>query len=346
VKIKTLTEQEIASLVEGDLFISTGVEVSGINSLDQATPQQASFLGNEKYYNDFLATKAGVVFAPTILKEAPEGVALIHVANPSLAFAQLAEHLAESKKTAFVVSPDAIIAPSVEYNVDEVAIMAGAIIGENVFIGDGSIIHPGAVICDNVTIGKNTLIYPNCVIREECQIGANVILGPGCVIGSDGYGFDTVEGVHRKVAQIGIVVIEDDVEVGANSTIDRARFGQTTIKRGTKIDNLVQIAHNVTIGEHNLIVAQVGIAGSVETEENVILGAQTGVAGHLKVGKNVILAAQSGITKDIKIPGVYQSTPAKPIMESRKSRARVNRLPKLLDRVKALEEKIAKLEEG
>jgi len=341
----TLTESEIAALVDGDLFISTGAEVSGINSLDQSQPHEASFLGNEKYYNDFLSTKAGLVLAPSILQEAPEGVGIIHVPNPSVAFAKLADHLSGSAQPIeYAVSPHAIISGTAQFTPDKVLIMAGAYIGENVTLGDGVIIHPGVVIADDVTVGDNTLIYPNCVIREQCEIGANAILQPGCVIGSDGYGFDTVDGKHRKVAQIGIVVIEDDVEVGANSTIDRARFGRTTIKQGTKIDNLVQIAHNATIGEHNLVVAQVGIAGSASTGDYVTIGAQTGIAGHLHVGDNVKLAAKTGVTKSLSPDGIYQGYPARPIKSVSKSKAIVNRLPKLLDRIKVLEEKIAKLE--
>ncbi len=331
----------------GDLFISTRASISGINSLSEAMLEEASFLGNEKYYNDFVGTKAGLVFAPPILKDAPKGVALIHVANPSLAFAALADHFATSaQQVQYEISPQAHLCKSVQYPEGEVAIMAGASLGENVTLGKGSIIYPGVVIGDNVSIGDFTIIYPNCVIRENCKIGSNVILQPGCVIGSDGYGYELVEGAHKKIAQIGIVIIEDEVEIGANSTVDRARFGRTTIGKGTKIDNLVQIAHNVTIGEHNLIVAQSGIAGSTETAEFVTVGAQAGLAGHLKVGKGVVVAGQSGLAKSTDTPGYYQGTPARPLTENRKSRAIVNRLPKLVDRIKALEKKIAELEDN
>jgi len=345
VSIKTYSEKEIAALTGGDLFISANVEISGINSLVEANASDASFLGNEKYYNDFLATKAGLVFAPKILKEAPKGVAIIHVDNPSLAFATLADHIATTnQKVDYQISEHAYISKSAEFPAEQVVIMAGVSIGENVILGKGCILHPGVVISDNVTVGEFTTIYPNCVVRENCQIGSNVILQPGCVIGSDGYGYELTNGKHKKIAQIGIVIIEDEVEIGANSTIDRARFGQTVIGKGTKIDNLVQIAHNVTIGEYNLIVAQSGIAGSTETAEFVTLGAQAGIAGHLKVGKGVVVAGQSGLAKSINTPGYYQGTPARPLEITRKSRALVNRLPKLMDRIKALEEKISKLE--
>ncbi len=340
-----LSEQEIATLVEGDLFISTGASISGINSLSEATLNEASFLGNEKYYQDFLGSKAGLVLAPTILKEAPEGIAIIHVANPSLAFATIAEKLAsKAQEVTYAVSEHAHIAESASYPQGEVAIMHGAIIGENVSIAAGTVIHPGVVIGNGSSIGENTVIYPNVVIRENCQIGSRVILQPGCVIGSDGYGFELVDGAYKKIAQIGIVIIEDDVEIGANSTIDRARFGKTVIGHGTKLDNLVQVAHNVVTGPHNLLVAQSGLAGSTTTGAFVTVGAQAGTAGHLHVGDNVVIASQSGLGKTVNDGGYHQGSPARPIGETRKSRAMVNRLPKLLDRIKALEAKVKELE--
>ncbi len=341
----TISEQEIAALVGGDLFLSTGAEISGIHSLDQASPQQASFLGNEKYYQDFLQTRAGLVLAPTLVQEAPPGVAIVHVENPSLAFSALAEAIVEQAQAVpLVVSPRSIVAESAVFPQGEVAIMAGAIVGERVSIGAGSVIHPGVVLCDDVHIGENTLVYPNCVVRENCSVGSHVILQPGCVIGSDGYGFELVDGVHKKIPQIGTVRIEDHVELGANCCIDRARFGETVIGTGTKIDNLVQIAHNVKIGAHNLIVAQTGIAGSSETEQYVTVGAQCGIAGHLKIVEGALIASQSGVTKSLNKPGPYQGSPARPMASTTKSRALVNRLPKLMDRIAALEARLAELE--
>ena len=340
-----LTEKEIATLVDGDLFISTGAKIAGINSLNEATADEISFLGNEKYYNDFLNTKAGIILAPKALTEAPAGIAIIHVPNPSLSFATIAEHLAtDTQQVDYKVSTNTNIAPSATFPTGKVAIMAGAFVGENSTLAEGVVLHPGVVIGNNVTIGADTIIYPNCVIRENCQIGARVILQPGCIIGSDGYGFELSDGEHKKIAQIGTVIIEDDVEIGANSTVDRARFGKTTIKKGTKIDNLVQIAHNVTIGEHNLLVAQSAVAGSTETAEYVTIGPQSGVAGHLKIGTGVVLVSQSGFAKSVPNAGYYQGSPARPIQDTRKSRAITNRLPKLLDRIDTLEQRLAKLE--
>lgn len=343
----TLSAQEIADLTGGDLFLSTGQRFSGINSLSDASAHEVSFLGNEKYYKDFLATKSKLIIAPSILKEAPEGIGIIHVENPTLAFSKVINHFSkENEAVEFNISEYAYVASSARIPNGQVAIMAGAVIGENVTIGKGCIIHSGAVISNNVKLGENTVIYQNVVLREDTIIGSNVRIQPGTVVGSDGFGYENVDGKHVKIPQIGSVSIEDDVEIGANCTIDRARFGKTIIQQGTKIDNLVQIAHNVKVGRHNLLVAQSGIAGSAETEEHVIIGAQSGASGHIKIGKGVVIAAQSGLAKSQDKPGYYQGTPARPINESRKSKALVNRLPKLLERIKDLEKKVGNLEKG
>ncbi len=342
----TLSAQEIANLIGGDLFISSSQNFTGINSLSEALAHEVSFLGNEKYYKDFLSTKSRLVIAPSLLKEAPEGIGVIHVENPTLAFSKVINHFAEAQNAIeFNISDHACISPSARIPNGQVAIMAGAIIGENVAIGKGCIIHAGAVLSNNVKLGEDTVIYQNVVLREDTVIGSNVRIQPGTVIGSDGFGYEDVEGRHVKIPQIGSVIIEDDVEIGANCTIDRARFGKTIIQQGTKIDNLVQVAHNVKIGRHNLLVAQCGISGSTETEEHVIIGPQSGTAGHLKIGKGVVIAGQSGLAKSQDEPGYYQGSPARPINDSRKSKALVNRLPKLLERIKSLEAKVKTLEE-
>ena len=343
----TLSANEIANLVGGDLFISTDQHFSGINSLSEAVEGEVSFLGNEKYYQDFLTTKARLVIAPPILKEAPEGIGVIHVDNPTLAFSKVINYFAKEKEwTDFSISEHAHISSSAQLSPGEVAVMAGVVIGDHVSIGKGSIIYPGVVISNNVTIGENTVIFQNVVIREDTEIGSNVRIQPGTVIGSDGFGYENVDGKHVKIPQVGKVVIEDEVEIGANCTIDRARFGKTIIQEGTKIDNLVQIAHNVKVGPHNLLVAQSGISGSTETAEHVIIGAQSGTAGHIKVGKGVVIAGQSGLAKSLDTPGYYQGSPARPIEVNRKAKALVNRLPKLVERVKELERKLDALENG
>ena len=339
----SLTPKEVATLVDGDLFISTDQTITGINSLSEADHSEVSFLGNEKYYKDFLETKSRLVIAPPILKDAPEGVGIIHVENPTLAFSKVIEHFAaQQAAVAFTISAQAIISETAQI-AEGVAIKAGAIIGEHVSIGKGSIIHSGVVLNDNVRIGENTILFPNVTVRENCIIGSGVRLQPGVVIGSDGYGYEQVDGKHLKIPQIGTVIIEDDVEIGSNSCIDRARFGKTIIGEGTKIDNLVQVGHNVILGKHNLLVAQCGLSGSTQTEDHVIIGPQSGVVGHLKIGSGVVLAGQSGIAKTITKAGYYQGTPARPIMDSRRSKAIVNKLPAVMARIKELEKQVAEL---
>lgn len=344
--LTSLTAKEIAQLVSGDLFISTDHVFTGINSLSDASAEEVSFLGNEKYYKDFLSTKSRLVLAPAILQEAPEGVGVIHVENPTLAFSKVINLFAQQQEQVeFSVSERALVSSTAQIS-EGVAVRPGAIIGEHVKIGKGSIIHSGAVLGDYVQVGEDTTIFQNVSVRENCIIGSRVRVQPGVVIGSDGYGYEQVDGKHVKIPQIGKVVIQDDVEIGANSCIDRARFGETIIGEGTKIDNLVQVGHNVHLGAHNLLVAQSGISGSTETEHHVIVGPQAGVSGHIKLGAGVVVAGQSGLAKSTSTPGYYQGTPARPIALSRRSKALTNNLPKIVARLKEVEKKLKELEEG
>jgi len=336
---QSLTAQSVADLVGGTLHVSTDTVFDGLESLIKAQSSDITFLGNEKYYKDFLVTKSHLVLTTDVVTEAPEGVGIIHVENPTLAFSKVVEHFSQQcEEFKPGVSAQAFIAESAQLNKEKVRIMPGAIVGEGVCIADGVTLHSGAVLGDGVTVGEHTIIYSNVVVRECCHIGANVILQPGCIIGSDGFGYEMIDGKHVKIPQVGNVIVEDYVEIGANSTIDRARFGRTIIGEGTKIDNLTQVAHNVVLGKHNLLVAQSGIAGSTTTEDYVIVGAQAGVAGHLHLGQGVVVAGQSGLAKSVSEPGYYQGTPARPIKESRKAKALVNRLPQINARLKKVEE--------
>ena len=222
-----------------------------------------------------------------------------------------------------------------------------AVIEDGVEIGDGTAVYAGVYIGHEAKIGRNALLYPNVSIRERCVIGDSVIIHSGAVIGSDGFGFATVQGLLHKIPQIGIVVIEDEVEIGANVTIDRARFGKTVIGRGTKIDNLVQIAHNVTIGENSIIIAQSGISGSATLGKGVIVAGQAGIVGHVEIGDGTVIAAQSGVSKSIGKNLIVGGSPVKPLNAWKRITASVQRLPDLFkkfnelrDRVKALEEKV------
>lgn len=346
-----LTIDELISLTGGKLIrLGNAGEISGMASLDEAGPEEVSFLGNDKYHQDYLKTAAALVLIAEGSQNQPlpdASVGLVAVENPSLAFAKIVKHFfVNSAKFTAGIAPGAFIAEGVKLNAEKVCVKAGAVIESGARIGDGTEIGSGAVVGAGVVIGNDCLLHANATVRESCIIGDRVILQPGCVIGSDGYGYELIDGRHEKVDQVGIVVLENDVEIGANSTIDRARFGKTIIGEGTKIDNLVQIAHNVRIGKHCLVVAQSGLAGSSSLGDYVTLAAQVGVAGHIKVHDRAILTAKTGALKDLKGDTVYKGTPARPLREEQKKLAYLARLPKLVKEIKALQRRIDELESG
>lgn len=337
-----LTLSELALLVDGDIVRGElDLLVDGIASLDEAGASELSFLGNEKYRSQYLVTKAGAVIVPRGTEEGPEGCALIAADNPSLAFSKAVGHFVSSVSRRFTpgIHPRAIIDDSVTLDSAKVRVHAGAVIMAGAVIGDGSEIGPNSVIGEDVRIGRDCFIQANVTIRERCILGDRVALQPGVVIGSDGYGYELVDGRHKKVDQVGIVVVENDVEIGANTTVDRARFGRTVIGEGTKIDNLVQVGHNVQIGKHCLIIALTGIAGSAQFGDYVVAAAQVGVAGHVKVGSKAVLGGRTGVTADLEGGVTYGGNPARPIMDEQRSRAYFKNLPKLAERIKALEKK-------
>jgi len=341
---------ELLDLTDGELLHpGNAADITGMASLDEAGPEDVSFLGNEKYHQDYLKTSAAVVLLPEGVPEQPapdKSVALVRVKNPSIAFADLAKHFFAAREFMPGVDPSACIAMEVHFDPDKVCIKAGAVIESGASIGEGTEIGPGAVLGSGVHIGKNCLLHANVTVREGCMIGDRVILQPGCVIGSDGYGYELIDGRHEKVDQFGIVVLEDDVEIGANTTIDRARFGKTTIGEGSKIDNLVQIAHNVKIGKHCLVVAQSGLAGSSSLGDYVTLAAQTGVSGHIMIHDRAVLSARAAALKDLDGDTVYMGMPARPLREEQKKLASVARLPKLVKELRDLRHRIEELESG
>ncbi len=339
-----LTLSELARLVDGDI-VRGGPDllIEGIAALDEAGAAELSFLGNEKYRAQYLATRAGAVIVPRGVTEGPETSALIAADNPSFAFGLAVKHFVAATARVFTpgIHPRAIVDESAKLDPAKVRIHAGAVVMAGAEIGDGSEVGPNTVVGEDVKVGRDCLIYANVTIRERCLIGDRVILQPGVVIGSDGYGYEVVEGRHVKVDQVGIVEVQDDVEIGANTTIDRARFGRTVIGQGTKVDNLVQIAHNVQIGKHCLLVSQSGVAGSSRTGDYVVIAAQAGVGGHVKIGAKSVLAARAGATADLEGGKTYSGHPARPHMEEQRSRALIRQLPKLAERVKALEKRDA-----
>lgn len=338
----TLSLTDVLELTGGKLLRATPeLKISGVATLADATPGEAAFLGNEKYFQDFLHTRAGLVLVPPGLPQYPDGPAFVEVANPSLAFnALVKKFLTLAGSGTPGIHPSASVDPSAQLNPERVCIGAGAVVEAGAVIGDGCDIGPGCVIGASAVLGENCKLYARVVVRERCRLGSHVVIQPGAVIGGDGFGFLMGENGHyERIDQVGIVEIGDHVDIGANTTIDRSRFGRTVIGEGTKIDNLVQIGHNVVIGKNCIIVAQTGIAGSSVLEDNVTLAAQVGIAGHLRVGKGVMVAAQAGALSDLKEGDNYWGTPAVPYNQCRRQYASIRRLPGLIREVRALREK-------
>lgn len=339
--LKTL--KEISDLINGQLDAGyEGIVISGISGIKEAKEGDITFLANEKYFSLMEKTLASAVIVPLNIIKADRPV--IRVKDPSLAFSKLAAVF--NNASSFHpkgIHPAAIIAPGVELG-QNVSIGPYTVVEAGVSLGDDTVLYSGCFIGTNTKIGAQCLIYPHVSIRENIIIGQRVIIHSGSVIGSDGFGFVQVDGQHQKIPQIGTVVVGDDVEIGANVTIDRARFDKTVIGRGTKIDNLVQIAHNVIIGEHCIIVSQAGIFGSSELKDRVILAGQVGVAGHLTIGEGSVVAAKSGVSKSIPAGSVVFGYPAKPQDTARKINAIIQRLPHYIKTIRNLEEKIKVLE--
>ena len=307
-------------------------------SLDEAGEGDASFLGNEKYHPQFEKTRASAVIVGRGETGGPETCALISVENPTLAFSEVVRHFAAGiQRFETGIHETAFVHPSAEVDPASVCIQAGASIMAGAKIGSGTVIAAGVYVGEQCVIGADCRLMANSVVRERCVLGDRVTLQPGVVIGSDGFGYQLVEGRHQKIEQVGTVEIGDDVEIGANSTIDRARFGKTKIGEGTKIDNLVQIGHNVTIGKHCVIVALTGVSGSTQIGNYVTLAGQVGTVGHIRIGDGATLTGRAAATTDIPAGEVYSGRPARPFKEDMKMRAQIRRLPKLIERVKALE---------
>lgn len=342
----SITLQELANLVSGTIIQGDAAAViTGLNSLQEAAAGEVTFLGNSRYLKTFQETKASAALVPNAFSEtSPTGIALIGVENPTLAFSAVIKFFGpNARELKMGVHPSAVVAESAVFDQTKVSIGPRATIGEGAVIGDGTIIHAGAFVGADVRIGKDCLLHGNSIIKDYCIIGNRVTIHSGAVIGTDGFGYELVNGRHKKIEQVGIVQIDDDVEIGSCTTIDRARFGKTWIGEGTKIDNLVQIGHNVTVGKHCILCAQTGISGSTKLGDYVVMGGQVGVAGHLKIGSQVTFLAKSGVAKDYPYAGAYTGYPAKPLMEGRRMLAAPAKVPELLDRVRALEKRIEML---
>ncbi len=344
-KDKQLTAAQVAEKVGGELVGNADARVHGVESLMEARADQLSFLGNPKYANQVVGSAASVVLVPNDFEETvPEGRAWILCDNPSDAFSTVIDHFAPAPPTFEPgVHPAAVVADTADI-AESASIGPCAVIEPGASVGENTVIGAGCYIGHETSIGADCHLYPNVSIRERCRLGDRIIIHSGAVIGSDGFGFIPGPDGHKKIPQVGIVQIDDDVEIGAQVAIDRARFGKTWIKRGTKIDNLAQIAHNVVVGEHCFLVAQCGIAGSARLGRGVIVAGQSGVAGHITLGDGVVVLGQSGAGKDTEPGKKLFGIPAVEQRDHVRREMYINQLPRMKKDLKELQKQLQELQ--
>jgi UDP-3-O-[3-hydroxymyristoyl] glucosamine N-acyltransferase len=329
-------------MVRGELSGNPDQLVTGLAGLREATPSDVSFLASPKYQAAVRATRAGVLIVARDLKVDFDRV-LIRVDNPSEAFAELVRQVAPPPVTFPPgVHPTAVVASTVRLGKD-VSIQPHAVIEDRAVIGDRTVIGAGNYVGHESRVGADCRFYANVSLRERTMVGDRVILHSGVVLGADGFGYETVDGTHKKIPQVGNVEIGDDVEIGANTAIDRGRFGRTRIGTGTKIDNLVQIGHNCVVGEHCIICGLVGIAGSTIIGHHVTIAGQVGIAGHLTIGDKSIIMAQAGVTKDVPPDSIMLGAPAVPHKEFKRVNAAIQRLPETVSRIHEMEQQLAEM---
>lgn len=335
------TLRELAELVGGRVIGDPSVVISGISGIKEAGPNYITFVSNPKYATYIQTTEAAAII---VGKEMDSPKPLLITKDPYLAYARIAQVFFRVEATPLGVSPEALVEESARIG-NDVSIHPLVYVGKEAVIGDRTVLMPGVVVGDNVHIGEDCLIHARVSILERCRVGDRVIIHSGAVIGSDGFGFARDGEEHVKIPQVGIVQIDDDVEIGANCTVDRAALGSTWIKRGVKIDNLVQVAHNVVVGENSLLIAQVGISGSSEIGRNVVLAGQVGVAGHIKIGNNVMIGGQSGVGKDIMDGDIVSGSPTMPHGQWLRVAGLIPKLPHIYKSISKLEARIRELEE-
>lgn len=336
------TLREIAKHIGGTIKGDPHLIIYRVSALDKAREGDLSFVDDEKRLP--IAERSGA--SALILKEGWETEKnAIYVPNPRLALIKVLELFSPRKKPSPGVHPTAIIEQGVKLG-EGVSVGAFCYIGANTELGNGTVIYPLCYIGENCKIGRNVLLYPRVTLYDNVEIGDNCIIHSGAVIGADGFGYVKEGDKHLKIPHIGKVVVEEYVEIGANTTIDRATMGETRIGKGTKIDNLVQIAHNVEIGENSIIVAQVGISGSVKIGKNVTLAGQAGIADHIEIGDNATIAAQAGVIGDVPPNSVYSGYPARPHAQQMRVLALLQRLPDMFKTLEEVQKRIEKLEKG
>jgi UDP-3-O-[3-hydroxymyristoyl] glucosamine N-acyltransferase len=333
--------EKVAELVAGKLNGDGMVEVTGVQGIDQVKEGQITFLIKKTFLDTLNQSQASAVLVKESINTS---IPQIIVASPELAFARLLREFHPELKPKPGIHESAVVGENVKLGV-QVSLSAGVCIGDGVEIGDNVHLYPGVVVGDDCQIGGHTVLHPNVTLYRNTELGSHVILHAGVVIGSDGFGYTPDEkGAHFKIDQVGRVVIEDHVEIGANSCVDRAAMGVTLIKQGTKIDNLVQVAHNCRIGEHSILVAQVGLGGSCTLGHHVVLAGQVGVGDHVTLGDQVTLTARTGTIRNVESKSVHGGYPSVPLGEWKRYITALPKLPELARKVRDLETRLKEIE--
>jgi UDP-3-O-[3-hydroxymyristoyl] glucosamine N-acyltransferase len=335
------TANQIAGILEGEVEGDASVEVSKLSKIEEGTPGSLTFLANPKYTPYIYSTKASITIVDkTFVAEQHVSSTLIRVDNAYESFSKLLEYYNQVKMNKTGIEDPVFVSKSASLG-ENIYLGAFSYVGDNVIIGDNVKIYPNVYIGDNVTIGENSVLFAGAKLYSETVVGKHCVINSGVILGADGFGFSPNEkGVFVKVPQTGNVILEDHVDIGAATTIDRATLGSTIIRRGVKLDNQIQIAHNVEVGENTVIAAQTGIAGSTKIGSNCLIGGQVGFAGHLTIGNNVRIQAQSGVGKNIKDNETIQGSPSFNYGDFSKSYVHFRNLPKIMKRFDALEKKI------
>jgi len=337
--------KEAADFIGGQIFGNESVFISNVAKIEDAVQGDLTFLYLPIYFKHFPTTKASAVIVKPDFPRTRTDISYIVMDKPNIGFQKFIMGFFKGERKHFGIDPAASVHPTAKIG-KNVSLGKNVVISENCEIGDNTIILHNTTIFENVKIGSNCLFYSNISIREGCIIGNNVIIHSGVVLGADGFGFQPDEkGVFHKIPQIGNIIIEDDVELGANTAIDRAALGSTIIHKGAKIDNLVQIGHGAVIGYNTVLSGQVGISGSAKIGNNCVFGGQVGLAGHLEIGDFVQLGAQSGVHNSILKPGAYLGSPAVELKKSMKLNAHIHNFPEYVEKIRNLEAKYKELEE-
>ena len=332
---------DIAAIVNGNLTGDGHTLIVGVGSLDTAREGEITFIDKPELLSVADTSPAAAFIAPS---NAPRGrKPMILTEDPRLAFSKVLEIFAPKPRVYPGVHPLAVVGENVKLG-EGVSVGAHAYVGNGTILGDRAIVHPMAYVGDNVTLGADTTVWPQAFVGDRCTFGERVVVHPGASVGGDGFGYVQENGKHRKIPQIGTVILGDDVEIGANSTVDRATLGATRIGRGTKVDDHVHIAHNVVVGEDCLLCGQVGISGSATVGDRVIMAGQVGVNDHITIGSDIIIGGQAGVFSDLPEPGYYSGYPAKPHNHSLRVLAATQKLPDMAKRLKSVERLLEELQ--